>query len=65
MVYILLYGHEKNCADISDFAGEKIVEIEAKIRDFNKICDMLKDLTQRCSINEDLTNCPIIESFKN
>ena len=57
-------GHDKNCKETSVFAGEKIAEIENRIRDLKKIRSMLKDLTHRCELNDELSNCPIIESLK-
>lgn len=50
-----------DCKDIRKFAEEKIKDIEIRIRDLQKINEVLHDLVKKCLSEGKLSSCPIIE----
>ncbi|MBE9516508.1 MAG: MerR family DNA-binding transcriptional regulator [Proteobacteria bacterium] len=53
------------CADIMVRAKIKLEEIDNKIIELTRIRDSLQDMTSNCNGNDDVSDCPIIESFEN
>jgi len=51
------------CKDIRKFAEEKVEDIETRIRDLQKIKEVLHELIRKCLIKGKLSSCPIIESL--
>ncbi len=51
------------CADINDFVVQKLEDVQSKIRDFQRIETMLKDLKDRCPDKKAIHECPIIEAL--
>lgn len=51
------------CKDIRKFAEEKVEDIETRIRDLQKIKEVLHELIKKCLSKGKLSSCPIIESL--
>ncbi|MCZ8515305.1 Hg(II)-responsive transcriptional regulator [Paenibacillus filicis] len=51
------------CADMNDFVVQKLEDVQLKIRDFQRIETMLKDLKDRCPDEKAIHECPIIEAL--
>lgn len=51
------------CADMNDFVVQKLEDVQSKIRDFQRIETMLKDLKDRCPDEKAIHECPIIEAL--
>lgn len=54
---------EAKCRDMYDFTVYKIEDIQQKIQDLKRIEQMLIDLKERCPVNKDIYECPIIETL--
>jgi Hg(II)-responsive transcriptional regulator len=52
-----------NSADVKARAEEKVAEIEAKIRDLQRMKDALADLAEACSGEGSIRECPILEAL--
>ncbi len=59
----LLNLSKGNCAAMEDLARHKLVKIEDKIADLNRMQIVLSDLVEACEANQDPQTCPIIESL--
>ncbi|KUP23968.1 Hg(II)-responsive transcriptional regulator [Paenibacillus sp. DMB5] len=51
------------CANMNDFVVQKLEDVQSKIRDFQRIETMLKDLKDRCPDEKAIHECPIIEAL--
>lgn len=51
------------CRNMYEFTVEKISEIEQKINDLIRIKSLLNDLKEKCPVEKDLYECPIIETL--
>ncbi|MDN8593154.1 Hg(II)-responsive transcriptional regulator [Paenibacillus sp. 11B] len=51
------------CAGMNDFVVQKLEDVQSKIRDFQRIETMLKDLKDRCPDEKAIHECPIIEAL--
>lgn len=49
------------CQNIRKFAEDKVKDIETRIRDLEKIKEVLRDLVKKCLSNKKPSGCPIIE----
>lgn len=56
---------DERCKDMYDFVGQKMDEIQKKIRDLKKIEHMLIHLKECCPDEKSLHECPIIETLMN
>lgn len=54
---------EVRCADMYNFVSQKIDEVQQRIEDLKRIENMLNKLKERCPNEEELYECPIIESL--
>jgi MerR family transcriptional regulator, copper efflux regulator len=49
--------------EVRELAMKKLSEIETKLQDLNRLKAVLSDLTCRCSGNNSVSECPIIETL--
>ncbi|MDQ0339062.1 MerR family mercuric resistance operon transcriptional regulator [Caldalkalibacillus uzonensis] len=49
--------------EVHQFAKQKLDDLEAKIRDLEKMKSVLQDLSERCSGKGPICDCPIIQSL--
>ncbi|RKO63430.1 Hg(II)-responsive transcriptional regulator [Caldibacillus debilis] len=54
---------EVRCADMYNFVSQKIDEVQQRMKDLKRIENMLNKLKERCPNEEDLFECPMIESL--
>ncbi|QSB47730.1 Hg(II)-responsive transcriptional regulator [Parageobacillus toebii] len=54
---------EVRCADMYKFISQKIGEVQQRIKDLKRVENMLNQLKERCPNEEELHECPIIESL--
>ncbi|QBK25307.1 Hg(II)-responsive transcriptional regulator [Ureibacillus thermophilus] len=54
---------EVRCADMYSFVSQKIGEVQQRIKDLKRIENMLNNLKESCPNEEQLHECPIIESL--
>ncbi len=53
------------CSSVKNKADLKIVEVELKIKDLQKIKKTLKNLSESCGRNDlSISQCPILENFE-
>lgn len=55
---------EKVCSEVKERALSKVVDIEAKIKDLQRMRKALVNLTQSCIEDKRLSECPILEAFE-
>ncbi len=56
----LRIDEDNSCADVQELIGEKIEEIEFKIREMKKIKSALSGLNRLCSTNDLGHECPLL-----
>ena len=56
---------KSTCGDVKHIAEHKIIDVEQKIKDLQKIKNVLKKLVSQC-VNEEITadECPILEAIE-
>lgn len=54
---------QSRCQDMYEFTVSKISEVEQKIDDLLRIKRLLYDLKEKCPVEKDLYECPIIETL--
>jgi MerR family copper efflux transcriptional regulator len=50
-------------ANVKELTTRKLQEIESRISDLQRICDLLRQLNSQCSGHGNIGNCPIIETL--
>lgn len=67
-IYKLLGAVDKDevrCLGMYEFVSKKEIEVQKQIQDLKRLELMLKDLKERCPVEKELHECPIIESLIN
>lgn len=59
----LRFDPDATCAEVKEQAQHKLIDIEARIRDLNKMKKMLQKLTTACKGNGSLEGCSILEAL--
>jgi MerR family mercuric resistance operon transcriptional regulator len=54
---------ESTCADMKSRVSEKLMDVDKKINELDKIRDALSRLLKRCSGKGPIGNCPILEEL--
>jgi MerR family mercuric resistance operon transcriptional regulator len=52
-----------SCADIKLKATEKIIDVESKIKELQKIREALQRMVLKCTSKSNLSDCPILEEL--
>jgi MerR family copper efflux transcriptional regulator len=59
----LRFDPDATCAEVKEQAQHKLIDIEARIRDLNKMKKMLQKLTTTCKGSGSLEGCSILEAL--
>jgi len=59
----LTESEDFSCWEVQQFASQKLMEIELKIRDLQNIKSILQELSSKCSDGQ-IRGCPIIERLQ-
>lgn len=57
---LLSVGH---CNEIQSLAEQKLDQVQCKIRDLQRLEDVLSDLVRQCNASADKAHCPIVEAL--
>jgi len=57
---LLSGGH---CTEIQSLAEQKLDQVQYKIRDLQRLEDVLADLVRQCNANADEAHCPIVDAL--
>ena len=56
----LSVGH---CTEIQSLAVQKLDQVQYKIRDLQRLEDVLSDLVRQCNASADKAHCPIVDAL--
>ena len=59
----LLALSESHCADVQSLAQQKLKTIKTRVKDLQRLEQVLEDLLDQCGNNIDATHCPIIDTL--
>ncbi len=59
-LFVLSEGH---CADVQSLACQKLIGIKTRVKDLQRLEQVLEDLVSQCSNNIDQAHCPIIDTL--
>ena len=59
----LLALSESHCADVQSLARQKLKSIKTRVRDLQRLEQLLEDLLDQCGNNIDKAHCPIIDTL--
>ena len=59
----LLVLSESHCADVQSLAREKLKTIKTRVKDLQRLEQVLEDLVSQCGNNIDEAHCPIIDTL--
>jgi MerR family mercuric resistance operon transcriptional regulator len=59
----LLALSESHCADVQSLARQKLKSIKARVKDLQRLEQVLEDLLDQCGNNIDAVHCPIIDTL--
>ena len=57
---LLAVGH---CIEIQSLAEQKLDQVQYKIRDLQKLEEVLSDLVRQCNASADKAHCPIVDAL--
>jgi len=57
---LLSVGH---CNEIQSLAEQKLDQVQCKIRDLQRLEDVLSDQVRQCNASADKAHCPIVEAL--
>ena len=57
---LLAVGH---CTEIQSLAEQKLDQVQYKIRDLQRLEDVLADLVKQCNASADKAHCPIVDAL--
>jgi MerR family mercuric resistance operon transcriptional regulator len=59
----LLALSESHCADVQSLARQKLKSIKTRVKDLQRLEQVLEDLVGQCNNNIDAAHCPLIETL--
>jgi MerR family mercuric resistance operon transcriptional regulator len=59
----LLVLSESHCADVQSLAQQKLKSIKTRVKDLQRLEQLLEDLLDQCGNNIDKAHCPIIDTL--
>ena len=59
----LLFLSVGHCSEIQSMAEQKLDQVQSKIRDLQRLEEVLADLVKQCNASADKANCPIVETL--
>ena len=59
----LLALSESHCADVQSLARQKLMSIKTRVKDLQRLEQVLEDLLGQCGNNIDAAHCPIIDTL--
>ncbi len=60
----LRFETQGECQEVRKLAEEKLIDVEKKIQDLEKIKEILQDLVNQCPNEGSILQCPIITSIE-
>ena len=57
---LLSAGH---CIEVQSLAAKKLDQVQDKIKDLQRLEDVLSDLVRQCNASVDKTHCPIVDTL--
>jgi MerR family transcriptional regulator, mercuric resistance operon regulatory protein len=59
----LLSLSDGHCSEIQSLAEQKLNHVQTKIRDLQRLEDVLADLVRQCNASADKAQCPIVDTL--
>src|SRR5210317_1478218 len=59
----LLSLSDGHCSEIQSLAEQKLNHVQTKIRDLQRLEDVLTDLVRQCNASVDKAQCPIVDTL--
>ena len=59
----LLFLSVGNCTEIQSLAEQKLDQVQDKIKDLQRLEDVLSDLVRQCNASVDKAHCPIVDTL--
>jgi MerR family mercuric resistance operon transcriptional regulator len=59
----LLFLSRGHCSEIQSLAEQKLNHVQTKIKDLQRLEDVLADLVRQCNASADKAQCPIVDTL--